>query len=408
MAGVEISVVVCTYKRPDYLRKTIKSLVTQSLDGGRYEIIVVDNEISGETRGVVDEFGGYNVRYIPEPRLGASYARNTGWMNASGRYIAFTDDDAIAYPDWLESIIKAFDSVKPSPGVVGGKVEPIWQSKPPEWLRGWLLDLLTIVDHYDSPTVLNDTGKWLVAMNIAYPREILEKYGGWDVKTGRRGGRLLSCEEEWLNEKIAGDGHQIYYSPDIIMKHHIMPERMTVKWLARRMFWNGVSHAVIQLIKGGRRKGISSLIKDVDSHTLNYMEKEYESKVLLELKRDYDKTWGGNNIVKEGIDDLIVRYNDYGGRKSLISELRELNRKNECRGIRDLLERYDVSMIPLKTRVTYIYAVYKGLCEDYVGPGGLKKSEKERYYSLLYDRITFILYLSENIGYTLGMTGLVN
>ena len=111
---MQISAVICTYRRPDTLPRAIESLVAQSLDFSQYEIIVVDNNSQDESAKIVQQ---YNQNYFPkveyalETCQGLSYARNLGVKLASSDIIAFIDDDAVAHPDWLASLLSMFDSI---------------------------------------------------------------------------------------------------------------------------------------------------------------------------------------------------------------------------------------------------------------------------------------------------------
>ncbi|MEE8471432.1 MAG: glycosyltransferase family A protein [Dehalococcoidia bacterium] len=97
--SIRVSAIICTHNRSDYLRQAIQSLADQTLPTEQYEVIVVDNGSTDNTRAVVEGFDHIaNLRYVYEPILGLSQARNTGWQNARGEYIAFMDDDAIGYP----------------------------------------------------------------------------------------------------------------------------------------------------------------------------------------------------------------------------------------------------------------------------------------------------------------------
>src|SRR3990170_3383610 len=120
--SILISAIVCTHNRAPYLFKALRSLDNQTLDSALYEVIVVDNASKDNTKEVFREFSGKtNWRYIYEPDIGLSRARNTGWRNAHGAYIAYLDDDAVACPEWLENIINVFETFKPSPASVWGR-----------------------------------------------------------------------------------------------------------------------------------------------------------------------------------------------------------------------------------------------------------------------------------------------
>jgi len=171
--------IICTYNGARHLAKTIESLVDQSMPEENYEIIIVDNCSTDSTKEVIDRFAkAKNIRYIYESTLGLSFARNAGWRNARGKYAAYLDDDGEASRTWLEKIVEAFESIKPRPGCIGGKVEPIWEAPRPSWLSDELLSFLTIINWSDTPRFLHDLSQeFLVGTNIAIPVKVLEEVG---------------------------------------------------------------------------------------------------------------------------------------------------------------------------------------------------------------------------------------
>ena len=105
--GVRISVVIPTFRRPDLLQRCLEPLLKQSLPADRYEIIVVDDGQTEDTRVLVETFaagtqGHPLVRYLrPEGTRGPAAARNRGWRAAQGEVVAFTDDDTVPDTHWL-------------------------------------------------------------------------------------------------------------------------------------------------------------------------------------------------------------------------------------------------------------------------------------------------------------------
>lgn len=243
---IRISAVICTLNRAHYLRKALESLVNQSLPREQYEIIVIDNGSTDNTKSVVcEEFKNFcNVEYFSEPALGLSRARNTGWRNAKGEYIAYLDDDAIASPQWLATILDVFETVKPKPGCVGGKVEPVWEATRPQWLSDSMVPYLTVVSWSDTPVTLADD-QWLAGANMAFPRALLESGGGFLARLGRVGSKLSSMEEILWQRQLMQKGYSCYYHPQIAVGHHIPASRLTKNWFARRFYWQGVSDAVV-------------------------------------------------------------------------------------------------------------------------------------------------------------------
>ena len=103
-----ISVVIPTLDRPDLLRRCLESLMVQTMDPLSFEIIVVADGPSKVTEKVVEELrstvSAPNLRYLELPlHRGPAAARNLGWKSARGAIIAFTDDDCIVQPTWLEA-----------------------------------------------------------------------------------------------------------------------------------------------------------------------------------------------------------------------------------------------------------------------------------------------------------------
>lgn len=251
MMNILISAIICTHNRAEYLTKAIQSLIDQHTPKDKYEIIVVDNCSTDPTKKVVEKFSNLgNVRYIHESTLGLSYARNTGWHNARGKYVAYLDDDAIACPVWLDKILEVFETVTPRPGCVGGKAEPLWEAPRPTWLSDKLVTGLTVINWSDTPHVLPDLSqRWLVGANIAFPVEVLERVGGFTSGLDRAGKNLLSSGDIFLEKQILKAGYSCFYHPKITVSHHIQKSRLEKGWFIRRYYWQGVSDAAMQLLE---------------------------------------------------------------------------------------------------------------------------------------------------------------
>jgi glucosyl-dolichyl phosphate glucuronosyltransferase len=299
--AIQISAVVCTFNRANYLRKAIQSLVEQTLETNSYEILVVDNRSTDDTKRVVtQEFSHVrNLRYLYEPIQGLSQARNIGWRNALGNYVAYLDDDAIASSQWLEKIVEVFETVTPKLGAVGGKVEPIWEFSKPSWLNDRFLPYLTIVDWSAVPTRLDDTKYYLAGANMAFPKSVLELVQGFPVKLGRQGKRLLSNEELFLAKKIQQSGYGIYYVPEILVKHHVVKSRLNQRWFFQRIYWQGVSDAFFLIQEKSHSylerwqlaiAEIEQLLKNLQNLNLNHEEFSFTNKCFLLQKIGY--IWG--------------------------------------------------------------------------------------------------------------------
>ena len=90
------SVVIPSYNRKNFLKKSIDSVLNQNIRD--YELIVVDDGSTDSSILLVADYRGKGLTYIRTSNLGVSHARNTGIQNSRGSYIAFLDSD-----DWWES-----------------------------------------------------------------------------------------------------------------------------------------------------------------------------------------------------------------------------------------------------------------------------------------------------------------
>lgn len=111
-----ISVVVPTYRRPDLLERCLAALTQQTLPRDAYEILVCDDGPSAAAQAVAQAAnersqGRPAVRYLPVTRTqGPAGARNVGWQAAAAGIIAFTDDDTVPEPGWLQAGLDAMAS----------------------------------------------------------------------------------------------------------------------------------------------------------------------------------------------------------------------------------------------------------------------------------------------------------
>ena len=103
------SINIATYKRPDFLRQLIKSLLKQKgIENINLEIIVVDNDVNQSAISIVSEFSNQSnvsISYYNQPEQNISLTRNMGLDNASGKYIAIIDDDETADSYWIINLL---------------------------------------------------------------------------------------------------------------------------------------------------------------------------------------------------------------------------------------------------------------------------------------------------------------
>jgi glycosyltransferase involved in cell wall biosynthesis len=247
----EIAAIICTHNRDLYLGAAIDSLLTQ--DYTDYEIIVVDNASSDRTKEVVQpRLDNPLVKYVYEPELGLSVARNRGAKETEALILAYLDDDAEASSQWLRIIAQAYrDNEKLA--IAGGKVTlilPEGINSLPKWLSE---DMAGALGSYDLGTkilYLDNPNLTPRGLNYSLRRSFLEEIGGFDPNLGRVGKNLLSNEELLMTELALEKGWQVAYLPEALAAHNVSPERLQPQWFINRSWWQGVSESYREEIAG--------------------------------------------------------------------------------------------------------------------------------------------------------------
>ncbi len=242
-----ISVIICTYNRANFLSKCLQSLADQTIDRDLFEILVINNNSTDNTPDIAASFSEkiQNFRIIIETKQGLSYARNRGWIESQGKYIAFIDDDAVADVDWLSKIVVTFSSIKPKPDACGGRVELLWESPRPVWMHDSLLAPLGKFDYGTTGFFIKDSHVNLSGSNMAFKKEVSGKVGFFDYTLGRQGNILLSNDETEFFQRMHNNNLTMYYTPEISVKHHVTNERLSKQWHYDRSYWQGRSSAVM-------------------------------------------------------------------------------------------------------------------------------------------------------------------
>jgi len=204
----EISVVIPVYNAEKTLAATLDSLVKQRLDRRDYEILVIDN---GSTDSSAEIIKSYPVIYLTEPKRGAAAARNTGVRNSKSPWIAFTDSDCIAYPDWLTSLLKAAHSS--SADVIGGRVAPYRNSTMVEkYLAARQNEIL-----FPQKQAVNGEQfafRYVITANAMVRKSALEEAGMFDERFEYAVG-----EDVELGERLERAGCAFHYEESAVVLH---------------------------------------------------------------------------------------------------------------------------------------------------------------------------------------------
>jgi GT2 family glycosyltransferase len=243
----KVSVVVSSYtmERSDDLISALQSLFDQTYQDLEI-IVVVDEDYALFTK--LMEF----ARKVKSPKevkviynqngRGLSSGRNRGIEVSSGSIIAFVDDDAIASPQWIENLVAIYKKYDDA-GCVTGKIEPLWMERDCSWLPTcfyWLISC-TYRGIDEECEVRNGFGT-----NISFRRTIFNEVGFFSTSLGKCEGEGLLSEEMELCLRLRGRARgKVIYTPDAVVQHKVYPFRVTLRALARRAFYDGLSKAFI-------------------------------------------------------------------------------------------------------------------------------------------------------------------
>lgn len=257
MPDPQISAIICTHNRDTYLGAAIDSLLAQFAAG--FEVVVVDNNSSDRTREVVEQrLSDPRLKYVFEPILGLSVARNTGAKESRGEILAYLDDDAVACDRWLQILYSAYEN-NSKIAIAGGKVTLLWPQgiQQPRWLSPGLAANLGAYDLGDSIVYIEQPGLTPRGLNYSIRRSFLNEIGGFDPNLGRVGKNLLSNEELQMTELALQRGWQVAYLPDALVAHNVAPERLNRSWFLNRGWWQGISECYREQLAG--KAGIGQL-----------------------------------------------------------------------------------------------------------------------------------------------------
>lgn len=214
----EIAVVVPSHDRPLRLRWLLNALAEQTLERRRFEVIIAHDSSGPKTAELLGSHPLAEAGLLKQIALAPGSAppganRNAGWRAARAPLVAFTDDDCRPPPDWLE---RALEAGLRNPGaIVQGTTAPDPQERQLLHAPHWHTQRIT-------PPVV-----YAQACNIVYPRQLLERVGGFDDE-------LFTGEDTDLSLRAQRAGAPFVAAPEVVTYHAVVAltlgERLRGVW----------------------------------------------------------------------------------------------------------------------------------------------------------------------------------
>jgi len=198
-----VSIVIPAHNSLTSIDKVISSSLTQNYPKGKLEVIIVDDGSTDNTAEVIKKHS--QVKYIYQQNAGAAKARNTGWMNAGGDIICFTDSDCIPEKDWVNKLITRYTSENIAG--VGGSYD-IADDK--SWLARCIHEEI-IQRHLKMPEISSH----LASCNFSCRKNVLSQIQGFDESF-----KAASAEDNELSYRIRKKGYVLVFDKDIKVAHY--------------------------------------------------------------------------------------------------------------------------------------------------------------------------------------------
>ena len=242
--SVSVVIPACSMDRWDSLCKAVASVRAQTVPV--LETVVVIDHHPGLMAKAANELTGVTVIANAGIR-GVSGARNTGAAASRGKVLAFLDDDAIASPNWLESLLQHFTDSE----VVGagGRPKPLWLTHRPQWFPqefDWAVGC-SYKGMPESATIVRNV--W--SNNMAIRRQAFDAVGGFRAGFGKIGAWSRPEDTDLCLRTATRDaGGTWIYDPNATVGHQVPAERTTLSYFLKRCYYEGQGKATLASLNG--------------------------------------------------------------------------------------------------------------------------------------------------------------
>ncbi len=227
---MNVTVILCTYNRSQILPKTLESVAASKLpESVEWEVLVVDNNSSDQTRDVVQDFCRRypgRFRYAFELQPGKSFALNTGIREARGDVLAFLDDDVTVEPTWLQNLTAGLNGDEWAGA--GGRIVLQWPPSLPAWLSTHGPYARHALPGFDQGDEVKELIGPPFGTNMAFRKEMFENYGLFRTDLGPCPNREIPRpnEDTEFGRRLMAAGERLRYEPSAIVYHPVPHHRI--------------------------------------------------------------------------------------------------------------------------------------------------------------------------------------
>ncbi|MGI9509424.1 MAG: glycosyltransferase family 2 protein, partial [Geminicoccaceae bacterium] len=177
------------------------------------------------------------VRYVFEAEQGLSPARNRGWREARGRYVAYVDDECRMPRDWIRNMTATIEAQAPE--MLGGPYDACFDEPPPAWYRRPYFSTVW------KGVTLRAMGpnEFLAGGNMVIRRDLFDHVGTFDPALGMKGGAVAYGEETAFQKRlmqIMPEAKRLY-DPSLSIDHLVRDAKLGIKKLLQQRIAAGRS-----------------------------------------------------------------------------------------------------------------------------------------------------------------------
>jgi glycosyltransferase involved in cell wall biosynthesis len=212
---LKVSVVIPTRNRCALLDMTIEHIEAQTFPRDQYEVIVIDNDCTDDTRRVIEQRSRTysNLKAGFQEKPGAGPTRNTGLRLAKGELVVFIDDDVHAEPGLIQAHVDQHQR-NPNVSVIGAVTIP-WGDTTEPFLR-YLRDHRIFNPYTPSKGPIDFS--YYHTCNVSTPTDVLQKVGGFnEVFT------IYGMEDIELGYRLEKAGSRMIFAPEAKAVHYRFP-----------------------------------------------------------------------------------------------------------------------------------------------------------------------------------------
>lgn len=251
-ADTRIDVVVCTYRRPELLARTLEGIARCGAGMRGIHVIIIDNDVRRSAYLVVEEWAtrtAMTLDYLVQPVQNISMSRNLGLERAAAPWVAFIDDDEVPGAGWLPSLLAAADRYDAD--VVFAPVISEFDSGAPAWAtQGTLFQR----KRFQTGTVVPQ--REMRTGNVLIRRRRLAQDGfRFDPELGLSGG-----EDSAFFARLVEAGYRTVWCDEAWVHEWTPRSRTTLSWVLKRAFRIGSVEAYNKRrLRRVRETGVATL-----------------------------------------------------------------------------------------------------------------------------------------------------